>query len=36
MIARTQRIEALRRHSLEHPCKGFRSDEGQLFFTEAG
>lgn len=32
MIARTQRIETLRRHSLEHPCKGFRSDEGQLFF----
>ena len=32
MIARTQRIEVLRRHSLEHPCKGLRSDEGQLFF----
>lgn len=35
MIARTQRIEALRQHSLDCPCKGIRSDEGRLLFDRS-
>lgn len=33
MIARTQRIETLRQHSLVTPAKGIRSDEGRLLFV---
>lgn len=35
MIARTQRIETLRQHSLDYPCKGIRSDEGRLLFDRS-
>lgn len=32
MNVRTERIEKLRKHSLDFPCKGIRSDEGRLLY----